>query len=111
MSKRTRRQFLGESAAVAAAAASAGSATSLLAAEQQSKGANDKLGVAVVGVRGRGNSHIGAFAGRRDTEVPWIVDADSDVGERRCGEVENRLLTLEFDGDQLAEFDGAEALD
>lgn len=91
MSKRNRRQFLEDSMLTAAAAVAAGSSGELLAEEEtQSKSPNEKLGVAVVGVRGRGGSHIGAFAGRKDTEVLYIVDADREIGGNRAAEVEKR---------------------
>jgi predicted dehydrogenase len=91
MSKRTRRQFLEDSMFAAASAVTAGSASRLLAAgSKQSSDPVEKLGVAVVGVRGRGGSHIGAFAGRKDTEVLYICDVDTDVGERRVRETTKR---------------------
>ncbi|MBT7790639.1 MAG: AAA domain-containing protein, partial [Calditrichaeota bacterium] len=34
--------------------------------------------------------HIGAFAGRKDTEILYICDADRDVGARRAAEVGKR---------------------
>ena len=65
MSKRNRRQFLEDSMLATAAAVAVGSADEILAADDSaSSSPNEKLGVAVVGVRGRGGSHIGAFAGR-----------------------------------------------
>jgi len=91
MSKRTRRQFLEDSMLAAASAVTAGSASELLGAElPQSSSAIDKLGVAVVGVRGRGSTHIGAFAGRKDTEVLYVCDVDNDVGQRRVKETAKR---------------------
>ena len=90
MAKRTRREFLEDSMFATAAAVAATSSTQLLAEEKQSNSANEKLGVAVVGVRGRGNSHIGAFAGRKDTEVLYICDADRDVGKGRIKKVADK---------------------
>jgi len=91
MSKRTRRQFLEDSMLAAASAATAGSASELLGAESpQSSSAAERLGVAVVGVRGRGSTHIGAFAGRKDTEVLYVCDVDGDVGQRRAREAARR---------------------
>lgn len=84
MSKKTRRQFLEESMWATAAAAAATTPALSFAKEEQSSSTGDKLGVACVGVRGRGGSHIGAFAGRKDTEVLYICDADSDVGNSRA---------------------------
>jgi len=90
MSKRTRREFLENSMWAAAAAAAATTPGLTVAQEKQSSSANEKLGVAVVGVRGRGGSHIGAFAGRKDTEVLYICDADRNVGNDRAEGVAKR---------------------
>ncbi len=91
MSKRNRRQFLEDSMVAAAAAVAASAAPSVLRGqENQSASPNERLGVAVIGVRGRGGSHIGAFAGRRDTEILYICDADSEIGNKRADEVSKR---------------------
>ena len=90
MTKRTRREFLRESMFTTAAAALAGAPMISGRARGQSGGANDKLLVAVVGCRGRGGSHIGAFAGRKDCEVAYIVDIDEKVGQDRCKGVEEK---------------------
>ena len=88
MAKKTRRQFMEDSMFATAAAVTAGS--SAQASEPQSSSPNERLQVAVVGVRGRGNSHISAFAGRKDTQVTWICDADRDIGNKRVQEVGKR---------------------
>lgn len=90
MSKRNRRQFLEESMLATAAAVAANSGLPLRAEDVQSKSPNEKLGVAVVGVKGRGGSHIGAFAGRKDTEILYIVDVDREIGGSRATEVGKR---------------------
>jgi len=90
MGKRTRRQFLEDSMFATAAAVAAGSSTQLLADETQSSSPNERLSVAVMGVRGRGGSHLGAFAGRKDTEVTYVCDADREVGMKRTAEVSKR---------------------
>jgi len=89
MSKRNRRQFLEDSMFAAAAAVAA---PQLLSADEQpqSSSPNERLGVAIVGVRGRGGSHIGAFAGRKDTEVRYICDVDSAIGNQRAEEIAKR---------------------
>lgn len=91
MSKRTRRQFL-EDSMFATAAAVAASSTSQVFAEEESRSSspNERLSVAVVGVRGRGGSHIGAFAGKKDTHVTYVCDADHAVGEKRAAEIAKR---------------------
>lgn len=91
MGNRTRRQFLEDSMFAAAAAVAASSTGQLFAEEEkQSSSPSERLNVAVVGVRGRGGSHIGAFAGRKDTRITYICDADSEVGERRATEIAKR---------------------
>jgi predicted dehydrogenase len=95
MSHRSRREFLEQSmwataSAVAASSLSAATGPAAWAAEKQSTSPNEKLGVAVVGVKGRGGSHIGAFAGRKDTEILYICDVDSTIGNQRAEEVGKR---------------------
>lgn len=82
MSRLSRRVFLRESLLATAAAAAGTSA--VLAAEStapQSKSPNERLSVAVIGVRGRGGDHARAFDVREDCAVTHICDADSDVGQ------------------------------
>ena len=38
-----------------------------------------RLGVAVVGLRGRGGTHLGVYAGRPDTRVLYVCDPDRSV--------------------------------
>jgi predicted dehydrogenase len=44
----------------------------------------------VIGTKGRGGSHISAFAGRKDTEVLYICDVDRALGASRVREVGRR---------------------
>ncbi len=91
MTKRNRRQFLEESMLAAAAAVTASRPHGLLAdVEPVTRDTVDKLGVAVLGVRGRGKSHIGFFAGRSDTEVLYVCDPDCEVGQRRADQTARR---------------------
>lgn len=73
-----------------AAAVAAGATPTVWGEESQSRSPNEKLGVAVVGVKGRGQSHLGAFAGRKDTEILYICDVDREIGESRTQEVGKR---------------------
>ena len=93
--RRNRRQFLEDS--MFAAAAAAGTSGHLLAGESEipSKSANERLNVAVVGVKGRGGSHIGAFAGKPDTVITHIVDVDSVIGPQRAIEIGKRQGGME----------------
>ena len=75
-----RRLFL-EQALLAAAAAP----TCMLAAAEAykpSKSPNERLRVAVIGVRGRGGDHARAYEARADCVVSHVCDADSAVGQR-----------------------------
>ncbi len=90
MAKLTRRQFLEGSMFTAAAAAAAVNPIFTSLARGQRTSANDKLLCAVIGCNGRGGSHIGAFSGRKDCQIAYIVDIDEKVGQKRCSSVEER---------------------
>ena len=83
MSKITRRRFVGKSLAGAAAV----SAFPYIAKAQAP---NEKLGVAVIGVGGRGGSHLSAFAGDSRTEVVCVVDIDDGIAKSRAEAVGKR---------------------
>jgi predicted dehydrogenase len=61
----------------AAAAATAGPA--LATADEQSSSPSERLRVAVLGLKGRGQTHLGAFLGRKDCEVVAVCDPDEQV--------------------------------
>ncbi|MGE3313693.1 MAG: Gfo/Idh/MocA family protein [Planctomycetaceae bacterium] len=91
MSPQTRRDFLEHSLFAAAAAAAAGNVAAPVQAEdKQSNSPNERLRVAVVGVRGRGGEHLQEFTRRSDTEVAAIVDVDEAVGKGRVRDVEKK---------------------
>jgi predicted dehydrogenase len=79
-----RREFLLDSAAVTAALAGVGflgdpAAAAKKKAAAKKGAANDRLNVAVVGVNGRGMSHVHGFAGKHNCVVTTICDADEAV--------------------------------
>ncbi|HTD22020.1 MAG TPA: Gfo/Idh/MocA family oxidoreductase [Terriglobales bacterium] len=51
-------------------------------------GANDRVRVAVCGVRGRGNDHIHGLARLPGTEIAALCDVDESVLNQRLGDVE-----------------------
>lgn len=80
-----RRSFLGASAAGMAWAA--GSYFASESRAQESKSANEKLTVAVMGVNGRGGALAGGFVSQPNCEVAYLVDVD----ERAIGKVLNPI--------------------
>ncbi len=90
MTRRNRRQFLEDSMFAAAAAVGASAVSPLHAEEEPTASPSETLSVAVVGVNGRGKSHLGAFVGRGDCEVTHICDADLAVAERQAAQVGER---------------------
>lgn len=80
MTRITRRRFVGQSLATTAAVVAAPYIA-------KAQGSNSKLGVAVVGVNSRGNSHIGGFLADDRTVVAAIVDVDEYVGKSRAAQV------------------------
>lgn len=86
MSRSSRRRFLRTSSAAAGAAF-------LLNGTQASGaflGAADRVRIAVAGVNGRGNSHIGGWLGQENIEIAYLIDPDEKVLERKVKEVADR---------------------
>ena len=80
-----RRRFLGRSAAVAAV-----SLGSVAARAKSRAGANDRIAVAVAGVRGRGGGLLRAFASLSDVDVLYVCDLDPRVLDERAKGVEEQ---------------------
>src|SRR5216110_2250568 len=55
-------------------------------------GANDRVRVAICGVRGRGNDHIHGFSRVPNTEIAALCDVDESVSSKRLDEIEKRGL-------------------
>jgi hypothetical protein len=51
-------------------------------------GANDRVRVAICGVRGRGNDHIRGFSRAPAAEIAALCDVDESVSNRRLGDIE-----------------------
>jgi predicted dehydrogenase len=76
----SRREFINRSAIIAAAAAAGSSAVAEdKPAPTATKAQADKLRVAVVGVRGRGMSHVSGFLGKNNCEIVTVCDCDEAV--------------------------------
>lgn len=82
----SRRQFTSVAASTVALASSPGGFfQSACAAE--STGPNDKIGVCIVGLNGRGGEHIRGFNKDPRTTITTIVDIDRKVGEKRAKQI------------------------
>ena len=88
----TRREFLARSAQGAAGLAVGGAlASSALGAPVVGSGvigANDRINIAVIGIRGRGGSLISNFAKIKNVRVKTLVDVDENLFARRVPELE-----------------------
>jgi len=88
MASFSRRDFLEQSMLAAAAAATTASLTTEAFADNTiTVGPNDRLQVAVLGVRGRGRAHLDAFSKNPHTEVALISDPDEEIGRQRVKDV------------------------
>ncbi len=83
MSLTNRRRFIQQTAAVGVGVATAGLCQSAVAA-------NDKIRVACIGVRGRGNSVMRSFAAEADCEISHICDVRESVRQQRGAELKER---------------------
>jgi len=78
MSLFSRRQFIENALKSAGAVAAASALPAVTAMPLHRSGANERLRVATIGVRGRGDAHLGAFLKMADVEVAAICDIDEN---------------------------------
>ncbi len=76
----SRRRFLGSSAAAVITAGAA--------ARSSVFGANDRIGVCIIGVHGQGRSHIRDILKEDGTEIVALCDVDSQVLEERVAQIQ-----------------------
>lgn len=84
MTKSTRRTF------VKSAVAAGASFTAAPAILRAGPSPNETIGACVVGVNGRGGSHISGWLGDKRSEITAIVDVDEAVGNKRCDAIEKK---------------------
>jgi len=87
--KASRRDFLKITGAGVAGTALGATASSYA----RVMGANDRVRVAICGVRGRGQDHIHGFARVPGAEIDALCDVDESVLNQRLGDVEKLGLT------------------
>lgn len=56
----------------------------------QVSGANERIQAAVMGVRGRGNAILHAFAGQPDVDIVYVCDVDENVLRERVNELSKK---------------------
>ena len=85
----TRRDFIKKSTASGAGLATLGG-ISFITHPEKVFGANDRVRVAVIGIRGQGFSHIRRYAALANAEVAAICDVDENVIKRRLEDMKER---------------------
>ncbi len=99
MGRYNRRKFIVQSIATAGAFSAA---PAILSARQP----NEKMGVAVVGVGGRGGSHVGNFLKDSRTVITHLVDVDTKrAGSRAAGVGKDQKMTPKVVSDMRRAFD------
>jgi predicted dehydrogenase len=83
----SRRDFL-KSSGKAGAGLAALSGISFITRPEKVFGANDRLRVAVVGVRGRGWDHVEEISAHKDVEIAAFCDVDENVLRQRLADAE-----------------------
>src|SRR5437588_7203280 len=87
MSHLSRRQFLNRSVA---AGITAGFAIGGTKSSGRVIGANDTIRVAVAGLNGRGESHVGAYSGMKGVEIAYLIDPDTTTYQKRLDQIAKR---------------------
>jgi len=87
MSDVTRRDFIKRSAKTTAVGVGAITMAQRAAAKTK---ANEKIRVAVIGLRGRGGSHINGLGGLENVELATLCDPDQRLFKGRIKEIEKR---------------------
>lgn len=104
----SRREF------VKGAAAGVGAASVLLGTSRSAwSQANDRVRIAVVGIRGRGGEHIDSFLGREGVELATLCDVDENLFAARVKSIEEKGFKapkLEKDLRRVLEDDSIDAV-
>src|SRR5690606_40182836 len=53
-------------------------------------GANDRVNLAVIGIRGQGNGHIGGFGRIENVQIAALCDVDQNLFPERVAQVQER---------------------
>jgi predicted dehydrogenase len=94
MPRTTRRRFLQASSAIGTSFFIGGTKSS-----GNILGANDRLRIAVVGLNGRGGSHIGGWTKQKNVEIAYLVDPDENVRGKRLKSVREKFKNCQGEKD------------
>ena len=111
-SELSRREFLKSGAKTGAGLAAMGG-LGLVGATGRVLGANERVRVAVCGVRGRGWAHVRGFSKLPNVQVAAICDVDENVGNKRIADMEKMGLakpTYYYDVRKLLEDKSIDAI-
>src|SRR5260370_34646658 len=89
----TRRDFLKTTGKTTASLAVLGGAT-LLTHPEKVFGANDRVRIAVCGLRSRGKDHLHRFSHVPNVEIAALCDGDQDILSKSRGEVSGNAQTF-----------------
>ena len=95
MARTTRRQFFQTSALVSGAFYIGGTKAS-----GDVIGANERVRIAVIGLNGRGKSHLAGFGKLKNVEIASVVDPDENVLNRCLGQSAEQSKWEELPGAQ-----------
>jgi len=95
MNRISRRRFLEQSMLATAAAAAVPAARPVMAQQEQSTSPNERLSVAVIGVRGRGSAHARMAAARKDCFISYICDCDRAIGPKVAARFDSKPKFVE----------------
>ena len=90
MQHTARRTFLKTSVASLGAAAIAGRARSVAAADVPRRGANETVRVAVMGLNGQGQAHVGGYSALPNVQVAALCDVDERILNQRADALDAR---------------------
>jgi len=88
VSNSNRREFLEQSMLATAAAVGSSAIPGDIfaadkAAQDKNKTPNEKIRIAMLGVRGQGGGHLSYYLGRKDVDVVAIIDPDEAIGQTK----------------------------
>jgi len=86
----TRRQFLKSTTGTAAGTVMAGAAVSA-AINRNILGANDRINMAIIGIRGQGGGHIGGFSRIPNVHIKTLCDIDENLFAQRLKPLQDKF--------------------